>query len=155
MSNPALAASLEQLAEAMEIARDPWWIIGSAAVALHLDQENLGGDPGEIADIDVILSVRDLDALYARLPLTDTREEGKAEFLSQRFGRWEGPPLSVEFMADFAMFEQGEWRPVQPRTRARFDLEAGTIFTPERAELIALLHRFGRDKDLTRAASLQ
>jgi hypothetical protein len=136
------------LAEAMAGTQDDWWIIGSVAVALH------GGDPGVIADVDVILSRRDLDALYTHLPLVDEREEGKAEFLSQRFGRWRDPPLSVEFMADFSMLEGGEWRAVLPQTRARFDLEAGAVFTPERAELIALLHRFGREKDLARAASI-
>ena len=151
---PRVLATLECLSRALARASDPWWIIGSVAVALHLYQENSGGDPGEIADVDVILSRHDLDALYQRLPLKDEREGGKAQFLSERFGRWDEPPLGVEFMAGFTMLEDGEWRPVVPQTRQAIALGGHTLFVPEREEMIALLHRFGRDKDLTRAATL-
>lgn len=123
-------------------------MIGSVAVKLH------SGDPGTIADVDVIVSRRDLDALYQRLPLTDTREAGKPMFLSDRFGRWAEPPLNVEFMAGLTLSEDGEWHPVQPQTRQGFDVAGARLFAPEREELIALLRRFGRDKDLARAASL-
>lgn len=146
--DPQVLATLERIARALAQANDPWWIIGSVAVAMH------GGDPGEIADVDVILSQHDLDALYQRLPLKDEREGGKAQFLSERFGRWDEPPLGVEFMAGFTMLEDGEWRPVVPQTRQAIALGGHTSFFPEREEMIALLHRFGRDKDLARAASL-
>jgi len=49
----ALVASLEAVAEVMENAQDPWWIIASAAVALH------GADPGPVGDVDVLLSLSD------------------------------------------------------------------------------------------------
>jgi hypothetical protein len=137
------------LAGQLATAQDPWWLIGSAAVKLH------GGDPGTIADVDVIVSRRDLDALYQRLPLTDTPDAGKPMFLSQRFGRWADPPLHVEFMAGLTLREDDEWHPVQPQTRQDFDIGGTIVFAPEREELIALLRRFGRDKDLARAASLQ
>ncbi|MEM7666216.1 MAG: hypothetical protein AAF250_10215 [Pseudomonadota bacterium] len=136
------------MAEKLREGNDPWWIIGSAAVALH------GGDPGVIADIDVITSRRDLDALFKRLPLTDTPETGKAIFRSERFGRWSEPDLDVEFMAGLKVRVKDIWLPVEPQTRQAFDIGGATVFASEREELIAMLHLFGREKDLRRAATL-
>src|SRR5690242_9713312 len=45
--------TLLELAAAMRAAEDDWWVIGSAAVAL------LGAAPGEVADVDVLLSAAD------------------------------------------------------------------------------------------------
>ena len=154
MTGDRLAITLGRVAEQLAGAQDHWWIIGSAAVALN------GGDPGRIADVDVIVSRRDLETLYTRLPLTNTPDAGKPMFLSQRFGRWSEPPLDVEFMAGLTLREADTWHPIVPATRQAFELEAGeleagVVFTPEREELIALLHRFGRSKDLARAATLR
>lgn len=44
---PALSASLSAIGSVMAEAHDPWWIIASAAVALH------GADPGHVSDVDV------------------------------------------------------------------------------------------------------
>lgn len=140
--------SLIMVAQALQSAQDPWWIIGSAAVALH------GGDPGAIADIDVIVSRRDIDALYDQLPLTSTPDEGKTMFSSDRFGRWTAPPLQVEFMAGLTHLSEGHWHAVTPTSRQMVQLDGHALFLPERAELIAILHRFGRDKDIARAATL-
>lgn len=139
---------LRAVAEKLREGNDPWWIIGSAAVALH------GGDPGIVADIDVITSRRDLDGLYERLPLTDTPETGKAIFWSERFGRWSEPDLDVEFMAGLKVRVDGVWHSVEPQTRQAFDIGDATVFAPEREELIAMLRLFGREKDLRRAATL-
>lgn len=148
MGNEILAPALSSLIEEMGRALDPWWIIGSVAVSLH------GGDPGEIADIDVIVSGRDLDALYQRLPLTDTPDHSKLMFRSERFGLWSKPELPVEFMARLEIVVDGERHLVQPQTRKAFNIGGATVFAPEREELIAMLHLFGRDKDLSRAATL-
>ena len=148
MADEAFLASLGPLVRAMVVARDEWWIIGSAAVALH------GGDPGTIADVDVITSRRDLDALHETLPLTDTPESGKPMFASERFGRWSEPELDVEFMTGLKLLERGSWQPIVPRTRCEICFGNLALFVPEKAELIELLRRFGRDKDLRRAATL-
>lgn len=132
----------------MEHARDDWWIIGSAAVALH------GGDPGTISDVDVLTSRRDLDALYGALPLTNTPETGKPMFVSVRFGRWSEPPLDVEFMAGLKLRVGDDWQAVQPQTREAIITGEHALHVPDRGELIAILKRFGREKDLRRAASL-
>ena len=73
-----------------------------------------------------------------------------ALFHSRWFARWDGTPVPVEFMAGFSMMEDGEWMPVLPASRE----EKGGLFVPSREELKALLHRFGRGKDLQRAAAL-
>ena len=139
---------LGQVSAALAEAEDPWWIIGSAAVALH------GGDPGIIADVDVITSRRDLDMLYEELPLTATPDTTKDFFLSERFGRWSEPELDVEFMTGLKVRVDGVWQRVEPQTRLAFDVGGETVYAPERAELIAILHQFGREKDLRRAATL-
>lgn len=153
-NDPDLVATLQALAKAMQDARDDWWIIGSAAVALHLCEKDLGGDPGTVADVDVITSRRDLDGLYEALPLTDSPEDGKPMFLSEGFGRWSEPPLDVEFMAGLKLRVGNEWEPVQPITRVPAKLGEHTLFMPDKRELIEILTRFGREKDLRRAASL-
>ena len=143
-----LEGALRSVAEALSTSQDPWWIIGSVAVALH------GGDPGKIADIDVITSRHDLDDLYARLPLSSTPDITKSMFRSKRFGVWAEPELPVEFMAGLEGQKDGKWHPVQPQTRPAISLGEHTLYVPEKAELIAILRQFGRDKDLARAATL-
>jgi len=152
--DPDLSVTLQALAKVMKQASDDWWIIGSAAVALHLFDQGLGGDPGTVADVDVITSRRDLDTLYGALPLTDTPEDGKPMFLLERFGRWSEPVFSVEFMTGLKLRVGNEWRLVQPRTRTAIALGKITLYVPERQELVAILYDFGREKDLRRAASI-
>eukprot|EP01042_Synura_sphagnicola_P034499 gene34499-44255_t len=55
MSLPApLIETLASVAAIMETAQEPWWIIASAAAALH------GAKPITVADVDVLLSVEDI-----------------------------------------------------------------------------------------------
>ena len=147
-SDAAFADSLRMLASALQDAQDPWWIIGSAAVALH------GGDPGVIADIDVICSRRDLEALYKALPLANSPDTTKHMFTSELFGLWSAPPLEVEFMTGLKVRSGSDWQDVQPQTREAVSVDGATLFVPTRQELIAILRSFGREKDLRRAATL-
>ena len=155
LNDPGLVATLQALAKVMQDARDDWWIIGSAAVALHLCEKDLGGDPGKVADVDVVTSRRDLDALYEALPLTDTPQEGKPMFLSERFGRWSEPSLDVEFMTGLKLRVGDEWEPVEPSTRVPALIGEHALFMPDKRELIEILTRFGREKDLRRAETLR
>ena len=148
-NDPHLFATLKALATVMERnACDNWWVIGSAAVALH------GGDPGQMGDVDVIVSLQDFSELESHIPLADTREGAGAAFRSDCFGCWSEPAIRVEFMAGFKLRVGDDWQPVQPRTREAITLDEHKIFVPERGELIAILHSFGRAKDLRRAATL-
>ena len=128
-------------------AQGPWWIIGSAAVTLH-------GADVTVADVDVLLGEADARVVLSALGVTADAGEGTALFRSAVFGRWDAPPLTVEFMAGFRFRASGGWRAVSPVTRERVVVDGHPVFVPAKAELVSLLHGFGRDKDLERAALL-
>jgi len=56
---PALAETLAMLSEAASGARDPWWIIGSAAVVLH------GRSIDHVKDVDLVMSAADGEILIS------------------------------------------------------------------------------------------
>ena len=143
--SPALAETLARIAEAMVAADKPWWVIGSAAVVLH-------GGATEARDIDVLLSVRDAEVIAGRLGMTAARGSKHPLFRSERFFTWREPPLAVEFMAGFAVWSDVGWWPVAPVSRERVPMGTAAVFVPARDELRAMLLRFGRPKDLVRAA---
>ena len=143
-----LATTLSALAPALARARHPWWILGSAAVMLH------GADPGEVRDADVLLDKRDCRAVLGALGLVPAPGESDGRFRSAVFARWNGAALPVDLFAGFCLFEAGDWHPFQPQTRIAVQLGSAGAFIPERDELIGLLGRFGRAKDLSRIAAL-
>jgi hypothetical protein len=146
--DPALHETLGIVAECMAPARHEWWVIASAAVALH------GADPGAIGDVDVLLDPRDAGVILPGLGLAPEPGSADAKFRSDLFARWTAAPLAVEFFAGFHLLESGVWNEVRPITRQAVKLGEQILFIPERAELKATLLRFGRPKDLARAALL-
>ena len=146
--SPALSASLTAIGTIMRAAHDPWWIITSAAVALH------GADPGAVSDVDVLLSVTDAERILPTIGVAPRRGSAHPAFRSRIFGTWTGAPLPVEFMADFRYRSGTEWLPLQPATRLPVDVGGVTVFIPDRADLIAMLAAFGRPKDSDRIRSL-
>jgi hypothetical protein len=146
--SPALAASLNAIGNIMVEAHDPWWIIGSGAVALH------GADPGRVADVDVLLSVADARRVLPTIGIKLRQGSAHADFRSSIFGIWTGTALPVEFMADFHRRSGEAWLPVRPATRRPIKLDGVNIHVPERAELQSILAAFGRPKDIGRARSL-
>ena len=135
------------VADALAGARQPWWIIGSAAVVLH-------GADVTVGDVDVLLSEDDALAMFPVLGLAAAAGEGTALFRSAVFARWTVPLLTVEFMAGFELRADDGWCVVQPATRERVMVGDHALFVPERAELIATLEGFGREKDLARIKAL-
>ena len=144
-----LSETLAMVALAMRAARSPWWVIGSAAVALH------GADQISVADVDILLSVEDANAILLPLGLTIGRGGEHDMFRSEIFARWETPPLTVEFMAGFAVLQDASWQSVWPQTQQLIPLDGAKIPVPERSELIAILTQFGRPKDNERADILR
>lgn len=136
-------AALAQVAAALRSARDPWWVIGSAAVRLH-------GGATSVADIDVLASARDAARLLAAWPGAATIGGASAQFRSHPFARLEGAALPVEVMGDLELRTAHGWQPVRPLTR----VARGEVFVPDRSELVAILRAFGREKDVARAALL-
>lgn len=146
--SPALSESLNAIGSIMHQAQDPWWIIASAAVALH------GVDPGHVSDVDVLLSVPDARRVLPTIGIEVREGSAHAAFRSSIFGTWSGTALPVEFMADFHLLSGAEWLPVQPKTRQAVRVGSVVVFIPEKAELQAMLTIFGRPKDMERARRL-
>lgn len=145
---PLLEAGLARITEALAEASEPWWIIGSAAVVLH-------GAETEVADIDLLLSVRDALALLEQPGCRRLRPEPSPLFRSALFARWDGAGLPIELMAGLEVSRDGAWVPVQPRTRVAVRAAGTALHVPDRAELGAILGLFGRPKDLARKALLE
>ena len=146
--SPDLATSLTAIGSIMDGATDPWWIIGSAAVALH------GADPDSVGDVDVLLSVADARRIFPTIGIELRRSSAHALFRSSIFGRWTETALPVEFMADFRRYLGTAWVPVRPTTRQAVELDGTMVFIPERAEMETMLAKFGRPKDIERARRL-
>lgn len=134
-----VATALAAVAGVMRDARDPWWVIGSAAVALH-------GAVTDVADIDLLVSERDAIDAVTRLGLTADKADPHPLFRSRIFARWTRPDRSVDIMGGFAICQHGVWRNVMPATR----ISVGDVYLPDRTELMTILTRFGRAKDLER-----
>jgi hypothetical protein len=135
------------VADELAAARDDWWVLGGTAVALH-------GLPIEIADIDILLSARDLGGLMARLGLEAERGTTTERIRSDLWLPWKALPLGVDFMAGLQVRQDGQWRRIEPRTREAVRIAGRAIHVPMRPELIEILQLFGRPKDLERAEGL-
>lgn len=148
MTEGALPSTLIDVARLLESARDPWWIIGSAAVALH------GVESLDVADVDVLLSNADAQRIFPAIGLAVLSGTQHPAFRSQVFGTWQESRLPVEFMAGFQLRQGERWRAVTPATRQAIEVAGAWVFVPDRAELRDLLESFGRTKDLLRARML-
>jgi hypothetical protein len=145
--NSALHDTLLVVAEALVPARDSWWIIASAAAALH-------GAEISVADVDLLVSRRDGEALLARLGL-ETVLTSSDRFRSDLFACWTGAPLPVDIMAGFHVLGADGWQEIRPVTRIALPFGGTTLPIPSIPELIEHCRLFGRPKDLARAAILQ
>jgi hypothetical protein len=87
-------------------------------------------------------------ALVSQSPQADSR------FHSALFQQWLGGCLPVELFAGFAVLEKKAWQQVVLRSRQAIPVADFTVFVPEKAELITIMRRFGRPKDLGRIATL-
>jgi hypothetical protein len=122
-------------------AHDRWWIIGSAAMALH-------GVAGlAVGDVDLLMSRRDADALLRSRGIEPAPGEADGRFRSDVFGRWSAGGFVVETMGGFHV----DGVELVPRTR----IDSGGVYVPSVAELIAMCEHFGRPKDEERAARLR
>lgn len=149
MSLPApLIETLGSVAVIMEVARDPWWIIASAAAALH------GASPITVADVDVLLSVADISRILPALGIEPYQGLPNPLFRSTILAKWLAPPVPVDLMAGFEHRVGEAWHPVRPATRQAVTVGAATVYVPERNELKRIIESFGRPKDLERARLL-
>ena len=143
-----LAATLDVVAEGCSDLADPWWVFGSAGMALV-------GVPGlSPPDVDLIVSERDARTLLKRWNTAPLEAAASPLFRSQIFAKAQVAPLPIEVMAGFEAFSDGAWAAVSPATRRAVDWKGARLFTPSAAEQAAICRRFGRPKDLARVALL-
>ncbi|WP_343528295.1 hypothetical protein [Sphingomonas sp.] len=146
---PELRATLHHVARAMAVFPEGWWIIGSAAMALH------GVEAGRVNDIDLLVDQRLATAVLDRLGIAPLVLPPDPLFRSAVFARWEGAAVPVEIMAGFQLCVGGAWYPVEPHSRERIMIDDDGLFVPDRPELLSLFRLFGRPKDAPRIAALE
>lgn len=129
---------------------DPWTLIGSAAA-------RLAGAEVAVADLDVLTSVRDADALieHWRARQDETWVPPSAGRFRSRFARFLFPGLPVEVMGGLDLCGERGWEPVRIGEVVTVDVAGLAVPIPALAEQIRVLESFGRPKDLQRAARLK
>ncbi|KQM95257.1 hypothetical protein ASE70_00525 [Sphingomonas sp. Leaf22] len=133
----------------LRAATAPWWVIAGASVALHARR------PVAVGDIDVLIGIEDV-ALIRALPGVRVRTpDDNGRFRSPFYAALDVAGVEVECMAGFELCHANRWEPVRPRSRVFVEVDEGLVVpVPDRAELVAMLARFGRAKDLARIALL-
>jgi len=129
--------------------RDRWVVIGSAATWL-------AGATLRVADVDVLTSTRDAQALIEHWQdrRLSTGQAVDNERFRSHFARFAFSGLPVEVIGDLEVYDGRGWRRVQIDEIVTARIDGLEIPIPSEAEQIRLLRLFGRDKDLQRAAWL-
>jgi hypothetical protein len=146
---PALAETFALVASAATDATDAWWIIGSAAVALH------GRNVPHVKDVDLLMSAADAATFLKRTGGAVRAGQADERFRSLVFGLWTMPPIPVEVMGGFSVAGDGGWREVVLATREPVNVAGACVFVPSGEELVRLLRTFGRPKDLERVRLME
>ncbi|MEO1028476.1 MAG: hypothetical protein AAFX02_05400 [Pseudomonadota bacterium] len=141
--------SLKLLSRFLSECRDPWWVFGSAAIAL------CGFNPFGVRDIDVLVSMRDTERLMKAHSLVNIADGGNSKMRSDVFLRAKLGSVPVEIMSNFMIQSQNGWKLLAPATRVEIDVEGASLFVPDVNEQIDILYALGRPKDLARARSLR
>lgn len=147
--NPVLEGVLDLVARDCAALADPWWVFGSAGMAL------VGVPDLAPPDVDLIVSERDAARLLAIWNAAPAVVAPSPLFRSKMFAKAQVAALPIEIMAGFEAFSAGAWTPVVPATRRAIAWKGGWLHTPHAAEQAAICRRFGRPKDLARVAFLE
>lgn len=130
--------------------RDPWWVIGSAAMRLA------GVDGPEPNDVDLLCSARDADALAEAWTAHREGNHHPADDgrFRSRFARFAHLQMPLEVMGDLEVRVAGDWQPVQVASELRVEVNGQAIAVPTLPEQRRILIQFGREKDLAKAARI-
>lgn len=131
--------------------REPWWLIGSAA--LHVS----GVPDIRVHDVDVLVTDADAVRLLAhwRERIDDAFQPERTDLFRSRFGRIGGFALPLEVMGNLELRRAGEWQPVWPSDRELVPWRGLSIATPSLAAQCVILEAFGRPKDLAKAEAVR
>ncbi|MBA2078028.1 hypothetical protein [Rhodanobacter sp. PCA2] len=148
---PALFVALTELVPELHVhCVEPWCLVGSAAARL------LGAEV-DVADVDVLVSRADADALAALW--ADRRDAAHApaddDRFRSRFARYRFPGLPVEVMGGLELDRGEGWQPVSPGRLVLVGVQGLAVPVPSLDDQIRILDAFGRDKDRARANSLR
>ena len=146
----SVVSSLKLLSGLLTDLHQPWWLIGPAAVGV------LGGEPGKFTRLEVVMSPGDgrriseaHDMPLVPGPATPLKRARKS--LTLPLGG-----LNAVLMVQVEQHVGGRWVAVNPKSRVATDLGDGRqVFTPNPAELAAILRLSGRASDIARAESLE
>ena len=150
-SHPALheviTATMPQL---HQHCRDPWAVIGSAAVVL-------AGADIDIADLDLLTSIDDAERLITlwQSKLDTSYTPGAADRFRSRFARFRFPGMPVEVMGGLELYGAQGWQAVQVNDIVHVNYAGIAVPIPARTEQIRILESFGRPKDLQRTEVLR
>ena len=146
----ALAHAFDHVARRLDDLPDEWWLIGSAALELH------GVPDLAVADIDLLVPDETIARqVIARLGAELLAMKPHPLFQSTLFAHAVCGGLTIEVMAGFALICEGRTEPVVPRTRQLFPRDTGPLYAPSLEEMLEILRRFGRKKDLERIALVE
>ena len=148
---PALFVTLTELVPELHVhCAEPWCLIGSAAALL------LGADVS-VADVDVLVSRADADALMAlwagRRDWAHAPADG--DRFRSHFARFRFTGAAVEVMGGLQLRTAEGWQPVQPGRLVLAGLRGLAVPVPSIDDQIRLLESFGRPKDAPRVAALR
>lgn len=146
----SVISSLKLLSSLLTDPHQPWWLIGPAAAGV------LGGEAGKFTRLEVVMSPGDARRIceargmaLASGPATPLKRARKS--LTLPLGG-----LDAVLMVQVEQHVGGRWVAVNPQSRVATDLGDGRqMFTPDRAELAAILRLSGRARDIARAESLE
>ncbi len=131
--------------------RAPWCVIGSAALQLSADRS------AQPADLDIACSADDADRLrahWAAHAATDYLPADAQRFRSH-FTRYLHLPMALEVMGGLEVQGAAGWQAMQVGEITWLAVQDMQVPVPSLREQQRILHTFGRDKDLARAARIE
>ncbi|MFN3214668.1 MAG: hypothetical protein ACE37M_16295 [Henriciella sp.] len=149
MHTDSLTETLAVLARRLSQTEDPWWILGSAAVYIK------GYDPGQVGDIDVLVSQQDAAKLMSRHGWDNDKDGGTKRYRSGYVLRPSLGGVPVEILANYEILTRHGWEPVRPTSRLKVIHSGNAFYVPSDADLIEIFERLGRPKDFDRIRAIQ
>ncbi|MEX3010371.1 hypothetical protein [Hoeflea sp. TYP-13] len=142
--------TLREIAAAAPAGSDDWWIIGSGALKLS----RITKEP--VRDIDILTTRKTALAFLAYWDIAATPAVPHPFFRSSPFVQVRRPRLlPIDLLGDMHLYENNCWTPLTLKTRNHIVFGSANVFIPELEEQLSVLRRFGRPKDLERAALVE